>query len=481
MFDLAIDLFRKVRSVTDGLVNTMTGVGTNADKSQAAYWATNFFGREELTSAFRASWVCKQIVTSVAEDMVREWVAFNEEDQPFEDECERLDLREHVLVALIWARLYGGSLMVIWDGDDLEMPCDHTRPIVALRVFDRWEVAPSSTRVLEPGPYFGLPQWYQIVDITTGMTWRVHCSRCIRFDGELLPRREWVRNQWWHASSLEHVLTTITRNENVQAAIATMIDETNVDVLSVEGLEKKIALPGGTASVQARYAAAFALKSHLRMLILDKKEEYQKKSASFDGLHNIMMAEREEVCGASDICYSRLYGRSPGGLNATGDSDLQNYWSMIGSKQSRQLRPRLQQVFVWIKNYTSGGPEKGFKWTFKPLFVLPEDLQEQTKFQRAQSRHLAIQDMVITPAQALQDIVHHGDVAGVTQADVDDLKQLALQPAPAVDPITGEVTRPLPAPELDNDADEDDKGATSEGDPDEGGQTGTPGGEEGDG
>ena len=55
-----------------------------------------------------------------------------------------------------------------------------------------------------------------------------------------------------------------------------------------------------------------------------------------------------DICGATEIPATRLFGRSPEGMNATGDSDIQNYYEKISTKQDAQLRPILEKLLPVI-------------------------------------------------------------------------------------------------------------------------------------
>src|SRR6185312_12636580 len=50
------------------------------------------------------------------------------------------------------------------------------------------------------------------------------------------------------------------------------------------------------------------------------------------------------LSAASDIPATRFLGQSPGGLNATGDSDLENYYGRLEGEQEQTLKPQLMQL-----------------------------------------------------------------------------------------------------------------------------------------
>jgi hypothetical protein len=66
------------------------------------------------------------------------------------------------------------------------------------------------------------------------------------------------------------------------------------------------------------------------------------------------------VAGAADIPATILLGKSPDGMNATGDSDFRAYYDSIGSKQDNELRPLIERVDeVLIPSALGSRPEGG--------------------------------------------------------------------------------------------------------------------------
>jgi hypothetical protein len=96
-------------------------------------------------------------------------------------------------------------------------------------------------------------------------------------------------------------------------------------------------------------------------LLLDAEEDYEQKQAQFGGLTDLMMAFMQLTSGASDIPMTRLLGQSPGGMNASGESDLRNYYDRISSGQELVLAPALQVLDeCLIRSALGSRPEEVF-------------------------------------------------------------------------------------------------------------------------
>lgn len=75
------------------------------------------------------------------------------------------------------------------------------------------------------------------------------------------------------------------------------------------------------------------------------------------------------LSGASRIPATKLFGRSPEGMNATGDSDLQNYYDYIDTLREAQLRPILERLLPILCLSAWGGMAEDAEIIFPPLWT----------------------------------------------------------------------------------------------------------------
>ena len=74
---------------------------------------------------------------------------------------------------------------------------------------------------------------------------------------------------------------------------------------------------------------------------------------------------------------TKLFGRSPDGMNATGEADMRNYYERIASLQERMLRPALERLLpvVMMSCFLTVPENMGF--VFNPLAPMaPEETEE---------------------------------------------------------------------------------------------------------
>lgn len=68
-----------------------------------------------------------------------------------------------------------------------------------------------------------------------------------------------------------------------------------------------------------------------------------------------------DLSGASRIPVTKLFGRSPAGMNATGESDLRNYYDYVDTLREAKLRPILEKLLPVLAMSAWGAVPDG--WT----------------------------------------------------------------------------------------------------------------------
>lgn len=444
----------------DGLANLVAGLGTGRDKAFYSEWTQpRVLTQQTLSNMYRSSWLAKKIVNLPAEDMTREWRKFRFDDNPetTDDEAKdgqrRVDqaekkfgLREKVTTALQWGRLYGGAsiLMGVGRPEDYSKPLDVTRvkkgDLKHLLVLDRWMLVPTGQFVWDiSDPAFGQPEYYTIAVNNTGKMMRggaqIHHSRVVRFLGQRLPYLAALEQNGWGDSELQHAYDTLTGRDTITAAIATMMFEANVDVLKAPELNAMLSTAEGEALLTKRFQLAATMKSFNRMLLLDGTEEYDKKQNSFASLDAIMREFRAEVSGACDIPVTRLFGTSVGGLNATGDNEVRNYYDGISAKQESGLRQQLDQLDAVLFRSEGIGDPNDMCYEFCDLWQQSDSERAENEKKRADRDKIYFDMGVVNEGIVARQLKADGTYSAMTDEDVTLAEELAAAiPEPAALP-----------------------------------------------
>ena len=337
------------------------GFGTFDLMQGTQYTATRMTQNYDLlTTLYRENWVVQNIVQLVPDDVVRKWYEVKTSISPeYIDKWTRAErkihLRDKIREGIYWGRLYGGAagIILIKGQDDLSKPLDLDMiapdGFIGLMILDRWTgIYPSIGIVTDQAdPDFGLPDYYTIRDEERGqMVANVHHSRVIRFSGRELPWLEKVQETYWGESEIEAIYQDLVRHDNVLANMASLTFRANVTYMESDGLDQLL----GTANteMQRRFwnvmAAQSMMESNFGTRVINKGDVMHQQSYSFSGLPDVYDRMMMAVSGAARIPVTKLFGRSPAGMNATGESDEQNYYDYIDTIRDTTFRGIVERI-----------------------------------------------------------------------------------------------------------------------------------------
>ena len=223
---------------------------------------------------------------------------------------------------------------------------------------------------------FGLPEYYNISNDNFHSV-KVHHSRIIRFEGRKLPMVERASNNYWGASEIEHIREELAKRDNVSWNISMLTFMANLRVLKLFGLEslQGRANADGISNLQHRIEATNAIMNSNGLLVLGENDEFQSFQYSFAGLGECYDRFMMDISGACEIPVTKLFGRSPAGMNATGESDLTNYYDMIREKQESILRPIYEKLLPIMFLSLFGKVPEDLNFEFNPL-ESPNDMEK---------------------------------------------------------------------------------------------------------
>jgi len=364
-------------NIADGLESITASLGTARDKASSVVYAESYVNDEELTAAYKTSWLARKIIDVPATDIFRRWRNWQaEEDQieKLEDLEKKLGLKEKFTRAKKLARLYGCCYVYYDLGDDQMQPVDLSKVkasgIRFVTVLTHRQLSPGEIEQDALSDQFGKPKWFDVVSTTSGNV-RIDPSRVIVFLGSESPDDNLlVGTREGHGSRLGTsvllaTLPAVKHFDSVATNIASLVFEAKIDVIKVKGLMQIAGNPYEEAKLLARYALAAVAKGNNGMLILDgEMEEYEQKSYSFAALPDIMDRFSQNASGAADVPMTRLFGNSPGGLNSTGEGDLRHYYDHLSSIQELQITPALEMFDECLIRAALGSrpPEVYYLW-----------------------------------------------------------------------------------------------------------------------
>lgn len=362
----------KLRNIADGLQNLVANLGTSRDKASHTTYGIPVMTEVEAMNAYRGAWLPRKIIDIPALDAARNWRGWNAESDEvsnLEAEEKRLGLPGKLLEAHIKARLFGGAAIYIGTGqNDASKPLDPgsigKTGLRHLNVLTKRVLRAGEIDRDPESPNYGRPAEYKLSSGTTSEV-AIHPSRLVILHGAHLPDDELASTAGgWGDSVLTAVMAAVKNADSTSANIASLVFEAKVDVLKIPGLMNLISTPEGEKQVLQRLQLAAMAKGINGQYVIDAEEDYQQKSASFASLRDILMAFYQIVSGAADIPVTRLLGQAPGGLNASGESDIRNYYDRIRAMQELTLTPAMSVLDECLIRSALGvrPPEVFYNW-----------------------------------------------------------------------------------------------------------------------
>lgn len=411
-------------SVQDAFSNPLfrLGYGSQSPLEATEYPLTRMTDNYALlNSLYRDNWVVQNVVGIIPDDMTKKWFApagaVGPEHLKELDRVQRVTaLRERVNEGLRWGRLYGGAAGLIMIrgqegmlGQPLELESIYPGTFQGLYILDRWQgVVPGIELVFEGGE--PVPAYYSITDARGNTVAKVHHSRLVRFTGRDLPFLERVAELYWGESEVEALYNDVVKHDNVAANMAALTFRANVDTMEVQNLDQLFSVTSGEQ--QRRFwnvmQAQSVMKSNFGMQLVNRGDQIKNTQYTFTGLQEVYDSMCLDLSGASRIPVTKLFGRSPAGMNATGESDLRNYYDYVDTLREAKLRPILEKLLPVLAMSAWGAVPDGLDITFPPLWT-PTAAE--------------VAEIALKKAQAIRDTFQ----AGLFRADTAqrELKKLA--------------------------------------------------------
>lgn len=472
----------------DGWENATSGLGVlGLDKRLGAVPLAELFDQSTAETLWLGDHLAAKIVEAPAAEMYREGYSVivpeeHELQEKIEAEKLRLDVDTKLQRAEEYRRAFGGAgiLISVDDGLSVDQPLDvsRVRKVTHLTVFSPRELTPERWYSDPFKPKYGEIERFRLTPVvqgSVGVSQIVHASRIVIFQGALAGPNSKFQSPipGWGYSVFTRVAGAVRDFQTALDGTGILTQDIATPTLKIVGLAKLLATNEG-AKLTERAKGIEAARSIARVTILDKDEEYERKTASVAGLSDLVDQLKYAVASAAEMPVSLLMGQAPAGLNATGDSDIRWYYDRTSGKQ-KKAEPQLRQIFDCVLAVLAKappeaedpedepsepseqvGPVPAYSFEWAPLWQ-PTDLEkEQTRKTVAERDVLYIDAGVVTPVEVAKSRFGVDGWSSETHVDhelrdeleADDelsKKALGAGPEPEPEPLPG--ARPAFPPE----------------------------------
>lgn len=353
--------------INDTLTLAVAGLSDTRSKFKAAAYTRPTLTDSDLLAAYEGSSLISRVVDVPAEDATRkwrEWQADPEQITAIEKVEVSLGIKSKLKDAFSDARLFGDGYIFMDNGEDVTEPLDPdtAAPLRFVVKVDRWQISEGDYDFDPLSPTYNRPAYYELMGSDTSLL-RIHPSRVVHLVGK--KRKQVGASIRLGQSVITSMFDDMKGFDAVMANVADMTFEAKIDVMKIAGLMQKVTDPSELAALQSKLQLAMYTKAVNGALILDMDdEEWQQKQLSFATLPDIIDRFQIAASGAARIPRAMLFGTSAGGLGATGDLEVRNYYDMIASIQENGIQPEMHVLDSMTVKTALGviPPEIHYNW-----------------------------------------------------------------------------------------------------------------------
>lgn len=406
-----------------GWANDVTGFGTDRDKTTyTAFGGVQFLADQQLSNLYHGDDLAQRMVDIVPDEMLREGFVADigdaKKNEELADQLEALGAREKFANAIRWGRLFGAGALLIGADDgrpaSSELIPERARGVRYLYELDKRLLYPLSW-YNEPGhPKLGQPETYLITPASAqaiGTTFSaVHESRLLMFGGATTGLIEKQANFGYDRSVLQRAFDALRAFNTGWKAVEILLTDGNQSVFKMQGLDRMIGAQGQEFLTKRIQMVDFA-RSALRAIVVDAgdtgtggaaPESFERQSVSLTDYPATLDRFMLRLAAAVQIPATILYGQSPAGMNATGESDYRWFNDRIRAQQTLMLAPRIRRlvhVMLSTKSMQAGRESAAIKVTFPSLWREAPSIEATRKKAIAETDQIRILTGELSPEE----------------------------------------------------------------------------------
>lgn len=359
----------------DGIANAYTGTGTSRDRRTATYHYTRPVTDLEARDLRRGNWLAKRIIEMPPRDAYRRGYELKLGDKKISERVQSVLESQRVNRRLVEAaqkerEAGGAALLPVLDGavgslaTPLVLERDGSRigKIRAVHLLEPRELVPVSWYRSLGDPKYKKPEVYAYHPIGgvfgAGGTQYIHESRLgifggVKFSDETLPGQR----VGWGDSVLTPVQEVINDFGLSWGSAAAIVHDFAQGVFKFENLLEILKEEGGWSAIEKRASKMDKMRSSLRAMIIGAGDSFERQSTSVSGLAELLQQFMTLVAAAADMSVVRLFGISPAGMNATGQSDIELTDDRTIAHQADYLDPT--EWLIRLVLNSNDGPTRG--------------------------------------------------------------------------------------------------------------------------
>ena len=301
---------------------------------------------------------------------------------------------------------YGGCLAYIDTGgiDDpeiLKSPLYFDRTIIKkgslkhFTIIDPVNVSPGFYNTSDPlrNDYFKPQTWFV-------MGKEVHASRFLYFAGKEAPLLLKPAYNFFGVSQAQLAFEYVENFQKNRDSGSELLNKFSVSVFKTN-MEWQMLRGESLRSLEERIRYFVHKRHNDGVFVVDKEtEDFGKVDTSLGGVTDIIRQSLELIAAGFRLPAVNSLGISPSGFNATGESDLKNFYSLIESLQEKQFADNLETVLKLLQLNKFGEIDPHIGFEFIPLDEDDDKIKAETEKMTADTLAVYLDRNVISAEEA---------------------------------------------------------------------------------
>lgn len=371
------------------------------------YPITSFVGYGVLQQIAQQGLI-RACIQTVSDDLSRKWIKIDGCDDPqkleiIENELKKLHIKDLFHKAVTTTGYMGGAFIFIDTGeDDLTLPLAINDLSAELKegskvkfvVVDPVNVSPIEYNCINPlRDDYMQPRMWQVLGK------RVHASRLLPFVENQPPMLLKPNYNFLGIPQAQILWDYVMHFNQTRASTARLLEKISLLVVQTD-MDAVLSDEHGIELFDAKMEFLERYRNNDSVFVCDKESEgVMNVQTTIAGCTDVVRQSLELIACINRTPAVKLLGISPSGFNATGESDLKNYYDYISSKQEL-YREQIQTIINVIQLVEFGTIDPAITFKFEPLNEENKASQAMT----AQTKIGALTQLVDRQAMSAEEL-----------------------------------------------------------------------------
>lgn len=338
------------------------------------YPITSFVGYGVLQQIAQQGLI-RACIQTVSDDLSRKWIKIDGCDDPqkleiIENELKKLHIKDLFHKAVTTTGYMGGAFIFIDTGeDDLTLPLAINDLSAELKegskvkfvVVDPVNVSPIEYNCIDPlRDDYMRPRMWQVLGK------RVHASRLLPFVENQPPMLLKPNYNFLGIPQAQILWDYVMHFNQTRASTARLLEKISLLVVQTD-MDAVLSDEHGIELFDAKMEFLERYRNNDSVFVCDKESEgVMNVQTTIAGCTDVVRQSLELIACINRTPAVKLLGISPSGFNATGESDLKNYYDYVASKQEL-YREQIQTIINVIQLCEFGNIDPSITFKFEPL------------------------------------------------------------------------------------------------------------------